>query len=74
MDSRKGNQMDTQELNVNLGKPASIAVNGMIVDVTIKAAKHVYGTMRYLITPVSGTGSQWVNADRVTIQKEEVQS
>ena len=44
------------------------------VQVRILDAKTAYGNARYLITPVSGSGQTWVNADRVQIEKEEVQS
>ncbi len=68
--------MNALELSKAIGQHATVRLEQtLFVSVSILDAKKVYGTIRYLITPVSGTGSQWVNADRVTIQeKEEVQS
>jgi hypothetical protein len=34
--------------------------------VTIKDARKVYGRTDYLVTPVSGSGEQWVSAERVS--------
>jgi len=61
------------EQSAAIGKQGSILIDSIHVEIRILDAKSSYGTVRYLITPVSGTGSQWVNASRVQI-KEEVQS
>lgn len=59
--------MTVLELTQRIGQLGSIPVNGLTVYVHIMDGKVSYGTPRYLITPVSGTGSQWVNADRVSV-------
>jgi hypothetical protein len=59
--------MTALELSQSIGKIASILFDSIRVNVRILDGKTAYGTPRYLITPVSGTGSQWVNADRVSI-------
>lgn len=62
------------EQSAVIGKQGTIAIDSIRVSVYIQNAKTSYGTARYLVTPVSGSGSQWVNADRVQIMGEEVQS
>ena len=37
--------------------------------VTIKDAKQSYGNTRYLVEPVSGDGSRWVDARNVEIEE-----
>ena len=67
--------MTALELSQNIGKIGIFPVYPMDgtlqYKVKILDAKKAYGCPRYLITPVSGTGSQWVNADRVSILNEE---
>lgn len=55
------------ELSQAIGKIANIDQGGLSVDVKILDAKQSYGTTRYLVTPMAGSGEIWVNADRVTI-------
>jgi hypothetical protein len=50
-----------------IGKQASIYQGGLTVTVRIMDAKQAYGQTRYLVTPVTGSGSVWVNSDRVSI-------
>lgn len=57
-----------------IGKQGHLSIEKLSVMVHIMDTKVSYGTVRYLITPVSGSGQTWVNADRVQIEKEEVQS
>lgn len=66
--------MTALELSEAIGKRGSILSDSIRVLVLIMDGKTAYGNARYLITPVSGSGQIWVNADRVQIEKEEVQS
>jgi hypothetical protein len=50
-------------MNIKPDRPAF----PMYVQFRIMDYKTAYGQSRYLITPVSGTGEQWVSADRVQI-------
>lgn len=43
-----------------IGKEATIDVNGLTINVTVKNAKLAYGKPRFLITPKSGTGEIWM--------------
>jgi hypothetical protein len=63
--------MTANELAKAIGQTGSILIDSLRVSVRILDGKVSYGNPRYLITPVSGTGEQWVSADRVKI---EVQS
>jgi hypothetical protein len=59
--------MTALELSQNICKIGTIVCGTVRVSVHIMDGKTAYGTPRYLITPVSGSGQQWVNADRVSV-------
>lgn len=65
--------MTALELAANIGKLGSIPVNGLTVHVHIMDGKVSYGTPRYLVTPVSGTGSVWVDSSRVSFENSSSQ-
>ena len=70
-----GNTVSTLELSKAIGQPATINQGGLTVRVRISDVKQAYGCTRYLVTPLAGEGSVWVDSNRVTIQNEsEVQS
>jgi hypothetical protein len=48
-----------------IGRQASISSDGLTIQVLITDVKQSYGVVRYAVTPVAGSGSVWVNADRV---------
>ena len=56
-----------------LGKIVRIEISelGLDIDVTVLDAKHSYGNLRYLVSPISGTGEIWINASRVKLEKCE---
>jgi len=66
--------MNTLELSKAIGKIGSIRGGvGQVGDtitynVRITDAKIAYGNVRYLVTPVSGTGSVWVDSGRVSFE------
>jgi hypothetical protein len=64
--------MNTSELAAQIGRTATLAGrrNEFKTTVRILDAKQVYGKLRYQVTPIEGTGSVWVNAERVTFSNE----
>lgn len=50
-----------------LGAPVLVRFESLAIACTVKDVKHVYGTARLLIVPVSGSGEQWVTLERVTV-------
>ncbi len=56
----------TNEIHAAIGKTAELDMNGLIVLVRITNTKCAYGTVRAEVTPVAGSGSIWVMADRLT--------
>jgi len=65
--------MTALELSQAIGQIGSILSGKTRINVRILDGKVSYGCPRYLITPVSGTGSQWVNADRVSVCSQSEQ-
>ena len=45
-----------------VGKKAYIQVGGLTTEVVVKDVKVSYGHTRFLVTPVSGNGEQWVES------------
>lgn len=52
----------------NVGKIGLLTVDGLQVEVLIQDARRVWDRLDYLVTPVRGTGQQWVSAQRVTTE------
>jgi hypothetical protein len=59
--------MTTQETMKLIGTTAQLPCEGMMISVRITDAKNSYGSDRVLITPVSGSGSRWVNLSSLKI-------
>lgn len=49
-----------EEVQKYVGKRALVGLGGLSVIVTITDIKNSYGKLRFNITPVSGSGSVWV--------------
>ena len=49
-----------RELAQYIGKKGSYQIGDLSIQVEVLDAKVSYGQTRYLITPVSGEGSRWV--------------
>lgn len=62
----------TSDLNY-LEQKALLALteSRLFVPVTIRDVKNVYGQKRFLIEPIGGKGSTWVDARRVSFQDTE---
>lgn len=56
-----------------IGQPADAAINGLTVRVRISDVKTAYGNVRYQVTPLSGSGSVWVDSSRVQLVTSEAQ-
>jgi hypothetical protein len=48
-----------------------VSLTGFLVVVEIQDAKTGYGRDRYMVTPVGGTGSAWVDSDRLTFREAQ---
>ena len=57
-----------------IGMPGTINQGGLNVHIRITDVKKSYGNVRYLVTPVSGTGSVWVDAGRVSFENSQEKS
>jgi len=49
---------------------ASILIDGLTVNVQLLDVKRVFGRIDVLITPISGNGQRWVQADRLNKEIE----
>jgi len=61
--------MDANTLSENIGKfgVLSILQSSLRVNVKILNAREMWGRVDFLVSPVEGTGTQWVAATRVQI-------
>ena len=59
--------MSVRELAKMIGAQGYVTLGGLKVIVAIMDAKVSYGKTRYLVTPLSGSGSVWIDADRFTL-------
>ncbi len=57
--------MTVKELAANIGKQGLLSISNMQVLVSIKNARTVFGRIDYQVTPVNGTGTTWVESNRV---------
>jgi hypothetical protein len=53
-----------------IGQEASLRSDGLWVSVLISDAKLSYGNVRYLVSPVRGSGTVWVDSSRIQITEE----
>jgi hypothetical protein len=56
-----------KELVKLIGKQGELDAYPLTYEVEIIDVKSVYGNDRLQVTPVSGSGTVWVNADRVKV-------
>jgi hypothetical protein len=56
-----------KELIKLIGKQGKLDAYPLTYEVEIIDVKSVYGTDRLEVTPVAGSGTVWVNADRVKV-------
>lgn len=59
-------QFTTQTAVAEIGKERLVSLTDSTqVLCKIACVKQAYGNWRFLVTPVNGTGLQWVNADKI---------
>lgn len=58
--------MTTRELMPALGQTVNVRMESLTVLCKVNDAKNSYGRQRFLVSPVAGNGSQWVEIDRIT--------
>jgi hypothetical protein len=56
-----------KELIALIGKTALLREGEFLFPVTIEDVKNAYGVSRVEVSPVGGSGSAWVNLDRVKV-------
>lgn len=59
------------QMAMAVGRVAAIRENGLTILVRVLDAKTAYSVVRLLVTPVSGQGQAWVNAERVILEGVE---
>jgi hypothetical protein len=59
--------MSFTDMGAVIGRYGQISTNELIFNVRITDVKNAYGNVRYLVTPASGIGQTWVNAERVRV-------
>ena len=65
--------MTTVEMSQYIGKEARYAPNGeLCFNVRITDAKVRYGTLRFLVEPMNGSGSAWVQSTSVVLWATEI--
>ena len=62
--------MTLKELAQTIGAEALLTEGALSHLVSIEDAKNSYGTLRFLVAPIGGQGSAWVNADRVKVVRK----
>ena len=62
----KAAEQNASSLALYLGKTGVLRCEYLSVEVTIADAKRSYGRTLLLVRPVSGTGEQWVEENRVS--------
>lgn len=59
------------EFRLHIGRKADVRVEQTLrVRCIVVDVRSAFGRVDYLISPVSGSGSQWVASDRVTLLEE----
>ena len=53
-----------------VGRSGLVDMDGLNVRVKVLNFKSAYGTLRLLITPISGAGEKWIAMDRFTSDDE----
>lgn len=54
-----------------VGKAAMWRTEDVTVPVTLDDVKHGFGSFRFLVSPVGGSGSQWVDESRLSFAMQD---
>lgn len=57
--------MSTREMMQYVGMVASVQVESWIVPMKIVDVKESWGRLRFLVTPIHGTGTAWIEEQRI---------
>ena len=58
-----------RQLTEVLGGHGNLRIDKLIVRVRVDDIREVFGRTDYLVSPVAGSGQQWVAADRVKVDE-----
>lgn len=59
-----------EEAKTNTGKIGIHTVGYLLYDVRVMDVKSSFGRIRYLVTPVKGTGQVWVESTKIDFDKK----
>jgi hypothetical protein len=62
--------LTTTEMLPAIGAPVLVTYEDIRIQATVVNVKQSYGRARLLIRPTAGTGEQWVELPRVTLQTD----
>lgn len=62
--------MNALTMSQFIGKIGTVNQGGLYVDVKVLDAKKSYGCIRFLVSPMAGSGEVWVSAERVRAMDE----
>jgi hypothetical protein len=63
--------MTLKEAAAYLGKPVSTREHGVSIYWTVVDWKLAWGSDRWLIEPVAGSGSRWVETETIAVREED---
>ena len=61
-------EQNASSLALYIGKTGALRCEYLAVDVMVVDAKRSYGRTLLLVRPVSGSGEQWVEANRISFE------
>lgn len=64
---RQSNTGDTTMNENDVGKTGKLYIEKLTVSIHIREIRYVWGRTDVLVSPVNGSGRQWVSADRVKL-------
>jgi len=59
--------MTGREMTKWIDREGTMAVGDLTIGVKVIDTKRSYGTFRVLVTPLNGSGEQWVDSQRVKL-------
>lgn len=65
MRNGRNGTMTATEMIPAVGQRVSVALDGLIVRVTVLDVRQVYGKPQLLITPTDGAGQRWIDISRL---------
>lgn len=62
--------MTTRDMLPAIGREVDLRVESLWIRARVLDTKFAWGSPRLLVTPIAGTGEQWVMPDRVRLVEE----